>query len=192
MIKKIFVLCFMVFQLQAIDIFQAVEVNNKQTIGQWLTSKPNVNVLNEQGQSLLHVVVKSGNRKLVRVLLEKKVDINIIDSLGKTALDYAVELKHKKIVFDLAKKNAAIGLDSNLAELEKLLKNRSNKFRFLGFLFLSIGLIGSVFHSLLLSVIYGGLHINLWLGDLIVLPTAFFITARKYTKLSSENLAIIR
>lgn len=113
MIKKIVALSFLVLQLQALDIFQAVEINDKQAVKQWLMSKQNVHVLNDQGQSLLHVAVQAGNRLLVKQLLKRKIDVNLIDQCGKTTLDYAVELRYKKISILLASKGAFCVIQSN-------------------------------------------------------------------------------
>lgn len=156
MIKKILVLCFMVFQLQAIDIFQSIEVNDKQAIRQWLKSKPDVYVLNDQGQSLLHVAVQASNRLLVKQLLKKKIDVNLVDQFGKTALDYAVELRYTKIAVDLLGYKASITQESN----EFVLNDMLNGYRVCSFIGKAL-LIG-------LSVVFVGFSI---LGSFLICAT---------------------
>ena len=119
----------MALQMQAIDIFQAVEVNDKVAVRQWLRSKPNVELLNEQGQSLLHVAVQAGNRTLVKDLLKKKIDVNLIDQFGKTAMDYAVELGEAKIILSLAKYKAMVTLEDNLSKVKGIrgMRNMSSR-----------------------------------------------------------------
>lgn len=131
MIKKIFVLCFMVFQLQALDIFQAVEMNDKLAVRQWLKFKSNVDLLNDQGQSLLHVAVQAGNKSVVKHLLSKKIDVNIVDQFGKTALDYAVELQRDGIVLLLVKRYAKIANAENSKKLKIIINKRNNRNQFI-------------------------------------------------------------
>ena len=128
MIKKILALCFLVFQLQAIDIFQAVEVNDKLAVRQWLKSKPDVHVLNDQGQSLLHVAVQAGNRALVKQLLKKRIDVNLVDHHGKTAMDYAVELQYDNIVLAMVKYNANVSSKENYEYVRSTIKARAKFF----------------------------------------------------------------
>ena len=126
MFKKIFTFCLIAFQLQAIDIFQAVEVNDKLAVRQWLRSKLDVHILNDQGQSLLHVAVQAGNRSLVKQLLKKKIDVNIIDQHSKAAMDYAVELGFNKIAFLLVRHGALMNQYSSISNFYISIKKKQS------------------------------------------------------------------
>ena len=45
------------------DIFQAIEQNNKKFIKQWLQNSPDLDVVNEQGQTVLIQAAISGNKE---------------------------------------------------------------------------------------------------------------------------------
>ena len=204
MIKKILALCFMVFQLQATNIFQAVEVNDKLAVRQWLKSKPSVELLNEQGQSLLHVAVQAGNRILVKDLLKKKIDVNLIDQFGKTAMDYAVELQYKDIVSVLLKHKASVTTEAHMSYIKKLLCKKQRLYKILGWVFvvpsilfvISIGTMAAFTN--LVPYISLPVFLMMYVGISLLgpcysnIPSAgFFLASRKYQKLIDENILII-
>ena len=206
MIKKILILCFMAFQLQAIDTFQAVEVNDKLAVRQWLKSKPDVHILNVQGQSLLHIAVQTGNRLLVKQLLKKKIDVNLIDQLGKTALDYAVELQYKNICYDLLCHKAAVSKLDNTLVIQNMFK-QNRFYSWLGkFILTNVFGLSFAVGGLIIAVIvlsgggFLGLHL-LWapmvliianlgvFGPCIAVGTGFYIGG--WRSQLSENVALI-
>ena len=110
---------------QASDVFKAIESNNKKEIQKWLKSNPNVDVLNDQEQSVLIAAVCAENDYLVKQLLKRKATVNVIDKSGKTALDYAVELKQNNMVLKLVKREAMVTSQENLVCVQKTLKRRA-------------------------------------------------------------------
>ncbi|XP_067135312.1 nuclear factor NF-kappa-B p105 subunit-like [Centruroides vittatus] len=74
-----------------------------------------LNVLNSEGLSPLHLAVKNGNLRQVEILCTGNINVNITDSVnGKTALHYAVQfcpeaikvlLNHAKIIVHLKDSN---------------------------------------------------------------------------------------
>ena len=207
MIKKILALCCMVFQLQATNIFQAVEVNDKLAVRQWLKSKPSVELLNEQGKSLLHVAVQAGNRTLVKNLLKKKIDVNLIDQFGKTAMDYAVELRYKNICYDLLGYKASVTQEVNWLILNDMLKRYSvcsfiGKAFLIGLsvLFIGFTLLGGLFicaagPTSLLTIFGLPFYLLFACPDIFAPPLFLGIglyAAGKRKKALHENIAVIR
>ena len=120
-------------------IFHDISQGNKKAVKAWIKSKPDLMVLNDQGQTVLHVAVQSGNRKIVKMLTKAGVGLNILDKQGKTALDHAVEVGHVKISYDLVKKKALIACAYNQQPLKKLIIQRTIK---LYTIFIGIGAVG--------------------------------------------------
>ena len=108
-------------------IFHDIAWGNEKAVKFWIKSKPDLMVLNDQGQTVLHVAVQSGNRKIVKMLTKAGVGLNILDKQGKTALDHAVEVGHVKISYDLVKKKALIACAYNQQPLKKLIVKRMTK-----------------------------------------------------------------
>jgi len=111
---------------QASDIFKAIELNDKKVIQKWLKNNPDVDLINDQGQTVLIKAVQAGNKDLVKKLLKQRVAVNAIDQSGKMALDYAAELNKHKIVVMLAKKNATVGHQDNLQKVAQIKKHHRN------------------------------------------------------------------
>ncbi len=55
-------------------------------------------IVNDQGQTALHVAVIKGSRSLVARLIRLGADVNAVDSQGKTPFDYAAKHKQKVIM----------------------------------------------------------------------------------------------
>ncbi len=107
---------------QASDIFKAIESNNKKEIQKWLKGNPNIDQLNDQGQSVLVAAVQAGNKGLVKQLLKRNAAVNVVDKAGRTALDYAAELQHNKIVIKLIEDEAQVAIQANVIKVQKVLK----------------------------------------------------------------------
>lgn len=110
---------------QPADIFKAIEANNKKEIKSWLKNNPDVDLVNDQGQTVLMKAVREGNKTLVALLLNLKAPVNVIDVFGKTALDYAVELQYNKIILKLVKHGAKVTTREHLVNVEKVVKRRA-------------------------------------------------------------------
>lgn len=118
------------------NIFLDIDYRDNKSILKWLKRKPDFNVLNEQGQSVLIKAVQANNSNLVATLIRKGVDVNTIDDCGKTALDYAIESKHKKLVLSLVKKNAMVTTQQNLADVRTMITSKARWLRALSTIFL--------------------------------------------------------
>lgn len=51
----------------------------------------NFNIVDDYGQTALHIAAKNGNENVTEVLIENGVNINIVDNHGKSALHFAAE-----------------------------------------------------------------------------------------------------
>ena len=112
---------------QASEVFRAIESKNKQIINTWLKNNPDVDLLNEQGQTVLMKAVQVGNIALAKRLLQKGASVNVIDRLGKTALDYAVELNNKNIAKQLLKYKAMVTTEVNAVKCRTIIKTNGFK-----------------------------------------------------------------
>ncbi len=92
----------------SIDIFQAITQGNKKAVQTWIKSKPDLLIFNDQGQTVLHAAVMTGDWSMVKAVLRSKIAINILDAQGKTALDYAVDEYDEKIVCKLVRCKAQV------------------------------------------------------------------------------------
>ncbi len=147
------------------DIFRAIEVRDKRAISQWLKNKPDLNVVNDQGQTVLVVAVQAGNKSLIHRLLRNNVDVNALDKNGETALDYAAKLGHKQIILELASKNAKVSSIVNLEIVQDIIESKLEQAK--NFAFLS-GLLG-VLSGLSYGIIHL-LHMAYTAGSALFLP----------------------
>lgn len=128
----IFASCLSLSLSQAVDIFRAIELNDKKVIQKWLKNECDTKVVDNRGQTIVIAAVHANNRSLVKQFLKKGVLINAIDNSGKTALDYAAELSRKKIVPVLLKKGAKVTSEKNLCKVSEIIKHRSRVFMGVG------------------------------------------------------------
>lgn len=71
------------------NIFQAIRL--KEPLVALLGSLAEINIKNENNQSLLHEAIAWKNAEAVGELLRRGIDVNIQDSTGRTPLHYACE-----------------------------------------------------------------------------------------------------
>ena len=105
------------------DIFNAIELRDKKSIYTWLKNKPDLEIVNKDGQSVLIKAVQSGNVHIVDRFIFNGVNLNKVDSFGKNALDYAVELGNRKIAKILIKSKASVTNQKIADDCRQLLKN---------------------------------------------------------------------
>ncbi len=151
------------------DIFHDIAWGNEKAVKFWIKSKPDLMVLNDQGQTVLHVAVQSGNRKIVKMLTKAGVGLNVLDKQGKTALDHAVEVGHVKISYDLVKKKALIACAYNQQPLKKLIVKRMTK---LYKIFAGVIAVGAIlmFTAILAVPMVVGIHAAYMIGVFMGLP----------------------
>lgn len=125
---------------QSVDIFKAIEFKNSKQIQQWLKSASNLDVVNNQGQTVLMKAVLVKNSSLVRQLLQTEIKINAVDQFGRTALDYAVELGNKKIAKMLIKAQAGVTTESNAVRCRRLVSSNNGFGRFVGAVLITLGI----------------------------------------------------
>lgn len=122
------------------DIFLDIQYRDHKSISRWFATRPDFNIVNKHGQTLLVKAVQSGNKSLVRRFLQKHIDVNLVDDFGKTALDYAVEYGHKKIVLELVKCKAMVTSQENMVTVKQIIKNKYRALRAISAIFQAISL----------------------------------------------------
>jgi hypothetical protein len=109
------------------DIFYAVKKGDVKAVKAWITTKPDLAIKNDQGQSLLTLAVASSRERIVNLLLKAGAQLNVPDKHGKTVLDYALEHNQPKIAKLLVRHAGVAMVESNKELLEKMLNKPHSK-----------------------------------------------------------------
>lgn len=89
------------------DLMQiALDNDDGQTAALFLPIEDQINELDQDGYSLLHVAALHGNQKKVELLVSHGAQVNILTKENKTPLDLAVTWGHKDTAIYLLKKEA--------------------------------------------------------------------------------------
>ncbi len=110
-----------------IDPFKMIEDNLISDILEFI-SLHNINILNEDSQSLLHYSIIFHNFDIFKILIEHYIDINLKDKNGETALNYAIVYNRLGFFKALIDRNANIELKNKKCEtaiFKAILYNRS-------------------------------------------------------------------
>lgn len=95
--------------------FILIERNNLLDLKKYLATE-NPNVVNNYGDSLLHLAVKLNNIEIMNLLLDNYININYQDRLGNTALMLSVIYNNVGFVKLLLRYKADINIANNLNE----------------------------------------------------------------------------
>ena len=90
--------------------------NNPELIKEMVKAGAELNTVNEDGATALHLATQHNNNAIVEALIELKANLNDKDQKGNTALHYAVIIKNKIA----SKALIAVGANPNI-------KNNDNK-----------------------------------------------------------------
>lgn len=102
---KIFIIfCFFVHYVYAGPLHQAVIDINEAKVRLLVKEGADVNALDKNGKTALHLASPIGRYSLVKFLIEAGADIHIKDKDHKTALVYAIEKNHIKVIIYLSDK----------------------------------------------------------------------------------------
>ena len=114
---------------QSIDIFHEISQCRYRAVKNWIKSKPNLLICDEQGQSVLHAAVLTGRKSMVSLVLQYRVDINALDNQGKTALDLAIESastkEDRKIILMLISKHGRVTSYQNALYAKDVVETKS-------------------------------------------------------------------
>jgi ankyrin repeat protein len=79
-----------------------------------ISNKDTVNNKNDQGETALHLAVKSKNQELIKVLIDKGADIEASTNIKATPLHYAASFANAEIINLLVERGANVNaLDNN-------------------------------------------------------------------------------
>lgn len=102
---KSLILCyFLVLSLFAGPLHQAVIDMNEPKVRLLVKEGSDVNALDKNGKTALHLAAPIGRYSLVAFLVESGADVHLIDKNHKTALVYAIEKNHIKVIIYLSAK----------------------------------------------------------------------------------------
>ncbi len=114
---------------QSIDIFREISQCRYRAVNNWIKSKPNLLIRDQQGQSILHAAVLTGRKNMVSLVLQYRVDINALDNHGKTALDLAIESastkEDTKIILMLLSKHGRVTSSTNALYAKDVVETKS-------------------------------------------------------------------
>ncbi len=125
-------------------IFHDISQGNKKAVKFWLKSKPDLSIMNEQGQTVLHAAVMTGDWSMVKTVLKSKIAINVLDKQGKTALDRAVIMHNNKMAYQLVKVGGRVTSEDLAWKLKNIYTSRALKFFVVGWFLTPLFWIGSV------------------------------------------------
>lgn len=103
-----FILSLFVFSaaLSAAPLHQAVKDINEPKVYKLVQAGADVNGVDRNGKTPLHLAAPIGRLSLVKYLVEHGADIHLKDSAHKTPLVYAIEKNHIKVIMYLSKEAA--------------------------------------------------------------------------------------
>jgi ankyrin repeat protein len=91
------------------ELFDSILVNDIEMFNK-LINKTDINSLDEDGSSLLHIAIGYKKDKIALDLIEKGIDVNIQDSDGFTALHYVAEHFKIEIAKAILEKNGDVNV----------------------------------------------------------------------------------
>ena len=98
---------------RSVDIWEAAEYGNIETIKHHLANGTDVNVQDFDGWTPLHWAAMEGHKKIAELLIANGADVNMkSSSLGRTPLQHAAQLGHKKIAELFIAKGADVNAKS--------------------------------------------------------------------------------
>ena len=119
--------------------FYTIAQKDTKALDQFLKTAPS-DIVNEEGQTLLHAAVLANNAKAVKMILKSNSEnINQLDNHGKTAMDYAVEYGHKKILKKLYKQDGKVTSFENIQHAYKIISRPYKAAFFIGLCIFTIG-----------------------------------------------------
>lgn len=93
------------------SLFNLVSNNNLNRLKSSINHNTNLNIINDEGQSLLILATLKDNLEIVELLIDSGVNVNLQDNSGNNALMVAID---NKIDFDIIKLLIISGTDINL------------------------------------------------------------------------------
>ena len=98
-------------------LFSKVRHNHGEYVAQQLSSGLNPNLVDYNGNTMLHICAQNNNKKIASLLLNSEgieCDINILNNKSHTPLDYAEKYGHTKLAQYLIGKGAVSGLQQEV------------------------------------------------------------------------------
>lgn len=91
------------------DLLAATEAGDLEQMQVLLTQRVEINAVNAQGWTPLHVAAAGGNLEVVGLLLKHGADVNAASNIGATPLDNAITYSRSQAVADLLRQHGAEG-----------------------------------------------------------------------------------
>lgn len=88
----------------------ALEENNMDMLDYLISNGADINIKNDEGDTILNIAVSNDNLEAVRFLLERGANPNILNILKENALHFAVAIRDHRIVDELINKGAKINV----------------------------------------------------------------------------------
>lgn len=137
-LRQFFIIFFLFVtgSIYSVDIFQAIINDDQVAVQLWLDSKPNLNIRNQYGQTVLIQAVIYKKPEMIFAFLKAGVSKYAVDFHGKIAYDYAICMEReivryyqdefvKNIVITLVILTSLYLFDQYVYEMSACLKDRN-------------------------------------------------------------------
>lgn len=91
------------------DLLVATEVGDLEHMQTLLAKRADLNAVNAQGWTPLHVAAAGGNVEVVELLLKHGANVKASSNIGATPLDNAITYSRSRVVADLLRQHGAEG-----------------------------------------------------------------------------------
>lgn len=110
------------------EFFDSLDVENAEAVDILLSAGMDVNTVNEDNSTGLHLAVKKGNMRLTKLFLARSSKIDAQDSSGETPLHYAIRMQHTALFQLLVSAGANVNVQNNEGETALLLATQQGNF----------------------------------------------------------------
>lgn len=90
------------------NLHEAVSLGRRDSVDRWISEGADVDEINDEGLSPVHIASQRGDTVLARELLSYGADIDIRDRVGKVPLHYAATYNQDALVRDLLSRGADV------------------------------------------------------------------------------------
>ncbi|MFY8037654.1 MAG: ankyrin repeat domain-containing protein [Cyclobacteriaceae bacterium] len=96
-----------------LNLFDIIILDDKKLFEKLISSEIDINILNDDGNSLLHIALSYHRFEIASSLIEKGINVNIQNKKGKTAMHYAASPEALEIAKLIIKNGGDLNIQDN-------------------------------------------------------------------------------